>query len=170
MLRKEEVLQEIGEVNDCLYFIEKGLLGFYMLLEKGKQTVAFRREDQFIFTLNYFSSVHTPCMGIEALEDCKLWRIPWSMVEELRKEHMRFMFQLEQIMIRDIVTIQNHWPCTRRNGGLSNLLSFCRIFPQLIHRVPLEHIASLTQIPEKKVKNLLKSYEKSKPLGRTLLR
>jgi CRP-like cAMP-binding protein len=157
-LRKDEVLQSPGTLNNNLYFIEKGLFHYFGYQQSHKMTLAFRWEDQFIITLKEVYGDKTgPCDGIEALEDSTVWCIAGDLSEELIEKYPRFCFQFREILDRELVAVRNVYRCSHPAGGLENLKNLRSRFPLLAHRVPLHYLANLTSIPEKKLKHLLDS-------------
>jgi hypothetical protein len=157
-LTKSEILQSPTALNNNIYFVEKGLLHIFGYKQEQKITMAFRWEDQFVLTLkSIFDTDQGPYDGIEALEDSTLWCIPGDLVKELLEKYIRFSIQYQQIVIRDTIAIRDTYRCSRPKGGLANLNNLRSRFPKLIQRVPIQYLASLTMIPEKKLKHLLES-------------
>jgi CRP-like cAMP-binding protein len=155
-LEKGQVLQAPGTLNNNLYFIEKGLLHFFMVEIRRKITLGFRREDQFVLTSSSIYELKD-AGGIEALEDCTLWWIPGNLVEELCEKSHRFGLQYHEILLRHAKASKDFSRCSHPNGGPANVDKFRSCFPDLIDRVPTQYLVSLTEVPENKLKQLLKS-------------
>ena len=71
-LQKGQGLQEPATLNNNIYFIEKGLLYYFMLKGNRKETLRFGVEDQFVVTTD---TVYDPKEGdgIESLAECTFW-------------------------------------------------------------------------------------------------
>lgn len=155
-LEKGEILQQPATLNDKLYFIEKGLLHMYLPKGKRKITLEFRREDQFALTLDAIFG-QGKGDGIEALEDCLLWWLPGKLAHELADKYHHFSLQYHDILARHMIMAQAFLRCSNPAAGPENFDYFRSEFPELVHRVPNCYLASLTEIPEKKLKHLLES-------------
>jgi CRP-like cAMP-binding protein len=161
-LKKGEVLQEPDTLTNYIYFIEKGLLHFYLPEKGGKLTYSFRREDQFALTLEAIFSPNSG-YGIEALEDCSLWCLPGNLAEELCEKYHHFSLQYHEILVREALAVRAFLRSSHPDGGLANFDFFHSEFPELVHRVPIEYLISLTEIPRRKLKHLLESPIKLRP-------
>jgi CRP-like cAMP-binding protein len=155
---KQVILRSKPEINDSLYFVEKGLLHYYYLLDNQEISLEFRWEDQFINIIESFNGIaRDPDLEIETLENSILWCIPGQLVRELYAKYVRFSIQYLEISTRDYVAHINATRCSRPGAGLENFNQLCARFPQLLHRVPIHYLSNFTGIPEKELKHLLES-------------
>jgi CRP-like cAMP-binding protein len=71
---KKQKLVEQGKPNHKLYFIEKGLLFSYKMLDNdNQQVIQFAKENGWISDLYSFFSGSNALFTIQALEPCKVW-------------------------------------------------------------------------------------------------
>jgi hypothetical protein len=157
-VQKNEIFQIPFARKEHLYFIEKGLMRYYVKIKSKEYTMEFKQEDQFIIGLkNIDGAYQSEGLGIEALEESLLWCIPGDLVKELREKYPRFSSQCFLIFTRDHseAAIAKH--CTWPGGTMGNFDCLRKDFPDLIPRVPLHHLANFTQIPEWKLRHLLDS-------------
>ena len=104
---KMEFLLREGQICRYLYFVEEGLLHFFFTRD-GQEITKFFTEAPYCFTAQQSLTMKIPANeGIQALEDCKIWRIPatdafrlleipyWS--EFVRKLVQEVQFETEQI-------------------------------------------------------------------------
>jgi hypothetical protein len=64
---------------------------------------------------------------------------------------------VEQIVVRDWISILDSGAYSQRNGGTTNFHFLQRHFPELVNRVPIQYLANFTHIPKNKLKKLLES-------------
>src|SRR5579859_1929248 len=155
---KHQIIQTPDVLNDNLYFIEKGLVHLFILVNGRKESLGFRKEDQFIVTLK--SACGDPGddgSGIEALEDLVLWCFPGRFVEDLKKKFHQFSIQYLAILSKEMLAFRHASICSDPTGGDSNYEHLLRHFPELVDRVPVNYLASFLQIPEKVILHLKSS-------------
>ncbi|WP_345989998.1 cyclic nucleotide-binding domain-containing protein [Chryseobacterium sp. Chry.R1] len=88
--RKKKLLLE-HELNDKIYFIEKGLLYAYKTLESGDvQVIQFAKEDGWISDLYSYLTDKKSLFGIKSLEDCNLWMASKHDLEAVYKSIPKF--------------------------------------------------------------------------------
>lgn len=156
-VRKNEIFQIPYARLENLYFIEKGLMRYFVRIKGSECTTEFKKEDQFIIGLKDTDAYQSEGLGIEALEDSTLWVFPQNLVKDLFEKHRRFQSHLFEIKNRDFSDWAKTEPCRRPGGGANNLLRIQNFFPNLLHRIPLHHLAEFTNTPEKRLRHLLAS-------------
>jgi hypothetical protein len=148
-VRKHEMIQPVGTVSDHIYFIEKGLFRMFYPWDGKQNTFRFKKEDQFIISLKQRMP---DVIGIEALEDSILWCFPGSLVHELRSKFHQFAFQYSVMLYKDRSYPED--AVTRPDRGALNYYTLCKLFPDLLSRVPIPYLASYTKIPESVFRHL----------------
>lgn len=61
-VKKHEFIQPDGAVNDCLYFVEKGLFHLFGETDGEQITHRFKKEDEFIIALKFIFA-NAPSIG-----------------------------------------------------------------------------------------------------------
>lgn len=148
-----EMLLRPGEVNNNLYFIERGLFHIFEPDGDFSITMQFNWEDQFLF-----ASLATEFKeGIEALEDSVLWCLPREAWENLRRTQMDFLRHDYMILEREFALKRKSLGCVEQETDQERVRFLRDNFPTLVERLPLKYLTGLTQIPEPRLKNLLDS-------------
>ncbi|SFW89602.1 Crp/Fnr family transcriptional regulator [Chitinophaga sancti] len=76
VVKKKQHLIEQGQKNDKIFFIEKGLVFSYTMLENEDiQVIQFAKENHWISDLYSFISESKALFTIQALENCVVWEI-----------------------------------------------------------------------------------------------
>lgn len=142
VIKKGDMLQQIGSISTELYFLTKGLLRGFLLDAKGKEVTdcfAYIRGTPVVPC----SDLGTPSLiCIEALEDSELISIPFSVVLPLLASNLE-LISLYNRLLRD--SLKMHWEnktilaqCT----AAERYQWFLKNYPGLIERVNHRYIAS----------------------------
>ncbi len=99
-IKKKELLLRAGEVNNKMFYVEKGLLRVYYIREDGKEVNTwFVKEGQFVYACHSFHYQIPSEEYIEALEDSIIMSIKkdtWLML--LRNNHKLALFTVNELM------------------------------------------------------------------------
>ena len=142
-LKKKQFLLREGEVCNRLAFVEKGALFSYSTTAKGAQNVIqFAFEGWWIADLYSFFTQEPSKLTIEALEDSELYLID-------RHNHQQLLATLPKYETYTRLLYQNAYIALQRRLestiGLSAEEKYRRLleqYPELLHRMPLQLIAS----------------------------
>jgi CRP-like cAMP-binding protein len=157
-IEKGHIFQAYGALNDNLYFLERGMLRRYIDEPNRRITLQFHLDDEFVITFKHMGGkIMGTGSGLEVLEDSLLWCIPGKIVDELKLQHLRFVTQLTEILVRGIIGMQNANICSHADGSSANYKNLCERFPRWLSRVPIEYLADFTNIPEKIFRHLHES-------------
>jgi CRP-like cAMP-binding protein len=157
-LQKGDLLVEEGQVADTLYFMQKGCVVFYALIDGEEKVIEFFTEND-IFGDYHSYLKEVPSKGlIRALENSIILSIKKSDFEKiLEKSHAFERFGrkfLEERLLMVLINFQN-------NAVLSNEERYLRLIrkrPTLLQRVPQYLIASylgLTAVGLSKIRKRL---------------
>ena len=154
--KRGEILLEIGQVCEQLFFIESGLLRFFFYRD-GEEISKFFTEAPKCFTVQRSLTNETPSEdGIEVLEDAMVWEMSrkdafellryrsWS--EFVRKLIQEVQFQTEQIL----QSVQNETAEERYRKLLEE-------DAKLVSKVPLKYLASYLGIAPQSLSRIRKN-------------
>lgn len=160
-LSREEVSRGtliLTEGRTCryLYFLEKGLLRFFILKE-GKDVTKYFTDTPYLFTSQKSFTTQQPAReSIETLEDSILWKMTFAdafqLLEiEVWNTFIRKLIQEVQIFTEEILeALQTE---TAESRYKTMLLSQ----PSLVQRVPLKHLASYLGIAQQSLSRIRKN-------------
>jgi CRP/FNR family transcriptional regulator, anaerobic regulatory protein len=148
-IKKNEVILKAGEVSEKIYFIEKGLLRAYYLINGEEVSAWFKRENEFIVSIGSFYTGKPSYEYIEAIEDSEVWYISKSQMDEYCARSIEFA--LVALLHTRPVLIE--WDellyCTRKQNSKARFDLFMKTKSDLLHRVPDKFLASyLGMTPE----------------------
>ncbi len=142
-IKKKDKLIEEGKKNDKVYFIEKGLVYSYKIVDDGyTQVIQFAKENYWITDLCSFFNLSPSLFTIEAIEDCTLLYIT-------RQQYDKICLQNRKIETYFRLTIQSAYAHTLQR--LSDVYSevaeskynhFLTNNAQLVQRIPQYLVAS----------------------------
>lgn len=154
--RKHWLLQP-GQVSDRLYFIEQGVIRGYYLKESvygdghhghghhgdGREVTSwFMREGNFIISIVSFYTRQPAKEYIELLEDCIVWSITYTQLQQLYRDFPEFnvigRLLTEQYYVLSELRTQN----LRMQTAPERYTQLLIDFPDIFRRVPLKYIAS----------------------------
>ncbi len=99
-IKKKELLLRAGEVNNKMFYVQKGLLRVYYIREDGKEVNTwFVKEGQFVYACHSFHYQIPSEEYIEAMEDSIIMSIKkdtWLML--LRNNHKLALFTVNELM------------------------------------------------------------------------
>lgn len=141
-LEKGSLLITEGKTCQHVYFLEKGCLRGYYNLDGREITYWFAFENNFVTSLLSFVTQKPGMENIQLLEDCKLWAVTHSDLQDLYEKHAdintlgRVMNERYYVMLEERF-VSNHFKEAR--DRYENLITQS---PHILQRVPLGYVAS----------------------------
>lgn len=139
---KNAIILKSGQVEDYLYFVEKGMLRFY--IEKGEKEITFDFAFEGNFTSGYSSFLtRKPApYFIQALVATSIWRISYTDLQEVYKcnEQGQRIGRLaaEQLFIRKTARELSFLT----QSAEERYLHLLHEQPQYIQQIPLKYLAT----------------------------
>ena len=148
-LPKKSSLLEMGQVNERLYFIERGLARAFYFKEGQDVTAWLMLENDWIVSVESFF-LQTPAdESIELLEESQLVSISFADLERLYEEFPEFNYTARLILQRYYIESERRLRSLRRQTAEERFEQLVRQHPHLLARVPNKHLASyLGMTPE----------------------
>lgn len=141
IVEKDELVLEAGKICRYLYFVESGLLRYY-ILKDGKELTKFFTEAPYCFTSQVsFTSKKPAAETIQAIEHCVLWQTGLEQANALLalpswNTFIRKLLQEVQSYTEDILQeLQTETAESRYQKLLAQN-------PTLLQRIPLQYLAS----------------------------
>lgn len=145
-VRKGDTLLNEGEICRYLYFIDEGLVRCYYYKDHKEICAWFQTEGNAIISFDSFYGQVPSTEYIEALEDCKLYRVSHADL------HYMYNTYLESNIHRAVLTENYYrilWKCfynVRLTSASERYRFFIENFPQWVNRVPRKDIAAFLGI------------------------
>jgi CRP-like cAMP-binding protein len=141
----ESILSE-GEVCEYIYYLDQGLIRqFYY--KNGKEVTEHLGDDHTIFMCieSLFKEEPTK-LQVEALENCVIYGLPKAELEKISLHHVNIQMLYRKILEESLILSQVHADLVRFESAQSRYERMCKLFPQVILRAPLLHIANYLQM------------------------
>jgi CRP-like cAMP-binding protein len=137
-----DIILSQGNTNKHLYFLEMGLVrAFYYKDEKELTSWIFPENTLFISVYSFLTQ--TPSFEtIEAIEDCKIYSISHSKLQELYNLHLDLNVVGRKLTEMYYVQMAERATNLRMIDSKTRYENFIKNYPNLINRIPLGYIAS----------------------------
>ena len=139
---KKTVILNLGQVEDYLYFIDEGLIRYYIPKDENDLTFGFSFENELASGYDSFVTRQPCAYEIQTLTETKIWRLNTSSLSEIYQEtkvgNKLGRLITEMLFVKEI----------KRELSLLNETAedrYLNLFterPQLIKEIPLKYIAS----------------------------
>ena len=145
-IKKREFLLEAGKVNDCIFFVKKGLLRVYLEYEGKEVNTWFVKENDFISSVNsYYHGIPSE-EYIQALEDCEILFIKKSTYDTLLKyNHKLALFAINELYIK-LCEYSDQCQLLRFMNAEKKYEFLATKKPEILSRLSQKHIASFLGI------------------------
>jgi CRP-like cAMP-binding protein len=142
VIEKGEMLLQEGKVCKHLYFIESGLLR-YFIYKNGNDITKYFTEAPYCFTSQVSFTTEKPATeNIQAIEQSIIWEITLkqanNLLEELKSWNTFIRKLIQEVQYYTEEILQEIQTETAENRYLKMLEQE----PQLVQRIPLKHLAS----------------------------
>jgi len=155
-LKKGEYLLDAGNVCRHVFFIETGLVRYYINVDGVEQTTYFNKENEFVCNNMSFLTQIPSHINIQALEDSTVWMISYDDMQRFYKEVTtgeRFgRLAQEQLFVsaaNQIGSLYSNTPEERYRKFISD-------YPDVAQRIPQYYIASYVGIKPQSLSRIRK--------------
>lgn len=102
-LQRGEILVGAGSPFNAFYIIAEGVVRYYYSADNGRErNKAFYKEGHFIGSLSAYLTQRIMPFDIQALERCRLYRIPLSWMDELEGENRAELSRVVNAAAREL--------------------------------------------------------------------
>ncbi|MBC8032752.1 MAG: Crp/Fnr family transcriptional regulator, partial [Chitinophagaceae bacterium] len=145
-IRKKQRLLDIGETENSLNIVVKGVARKFVLAGKKEVTIQFATEGEFIFSEISFTKRHPSLVIIETIEPCILVSIKYAQVEQLYL-NMPKIEKLGRLIVTDMFIKKDRQDFINLDKTIrERFLYYIDTHPHMLQRVPQKYIASYLNI------------------------
>jgi CRP-like cAMP-binding protein len=154
--RKGTVLLDVGQVCNCIYFVESGLLRAFFLSDKGEDTTTLLAESgDFIYSPESYLTQIPSTETIELLERSEVVAIPLHVLNQLYDSYPAAE-RIGRLMTEKHVLMFNRRINAMRSTAASARISkFMADYPSIYQRTPGYHVASYLGIARETLSRFL---------------
>ncbi len=140
--KKGVILVDIGQVNDKIYFIEKGILREFSYQDQD-QTVThwLMPENNFEYLVESFLGQKPATIALEVIENAKLWIVSKADIDKLYINFPQLNL-IGRLMTEQYLQKYEVYITMLRLNPDEPLEWFNKYHPELANRVSVQHIAS----------------------------
>ena len=143
---KGDVILAAGDVCTCLSYIEKGLTRQHYVKHEKDMTEHLSCEGGVVFCIeSYFNGTPTH-LAMEALEPTVIWEMPRDKMEELAETNADLAYLYRRFMEDSLMLSQVKADILRFESAKDRYAKLMQLFPGIIQRAPIGHIASYLQM------------------------
>ncbi|HET6253289.1 MAG TPA: Crp/Fnr family transcriptional regulator [Puia sp.] len=141
-ISKKETILKIGQINDRLYFIKKGLLRCYYMVNDKEVSDWFFGNNEFIVSIGSFYQQLPSEDCIVVMEAGELYSITREQYAYAKKTYLEFAYIASELLEKYLVTFHNHARLLRRYQATERYQLVLEKYPELIRRIPNKHLAT----------------------------
>ncbi len=156
-LKRNQLLCAIGEQEQHLWYVEKGAIRAFLIIDGEEQDVRFGYDGSFISSVNSFLRSTPSEFSLEAIKKSKVYKINKTSllkaVEENKEAAKWYRNTLENLIVQQIereIDLLHPKPTDRYQRVLNRS-------PQLFQHIPLKYIASYLRMSPETLSRLRKS-------------
>ena len=159
-VKKKELLLKEGEVNDRMFYVQKGLLRVYFINDDGKEiNTWFVKEGEFVYACHSFHYQIPSEEYIEAMEDCVIMTIKketWLML--LRNNHKLALFTVNELMA-NIAEFASQASVLRLMTGEKKYEYLITHKRDIMDRISQKHLASYLGVETTYLSKIINNYK-----------
>jgi CRP-like cAMP-binding protein len=162
---KKELLLREGEVNDRMFYVQKGLLRVYFINDDGKEiNTWFVKEGEFVYACHSFHYQIPSEEYIEAMEDSVIMSIKketWLML--LRNNHKLALFTVHELMA-NIAEFATQASVLRLMTGEKKYEYLKTHKSDILERISQKHLASYLGVDTTYLSKIVNNYKNNEEL------
>jgi len=162
-VKKNEIILREGEISDCTFFVEKGLLRMYSIDKAGKEhVIQFAPENWIISDTTSQLLNEKSRFYIEAIEDSTIIVTKEGFFESLSKIFPDVAEKNQRLMFNHIKNLQNRVNALISTTAEERYMDFLKKYPNLMLRAPQWMVASYLGITPESLSRVRKELAKKK--------
>jgi CRP-like cAMP-binding protein len=161
-IKKKGILLREGQINDTIYYVQKGLLRVYRIHDGKEINTWFVKEGEFINSVPSFYYEIPSEEYIEAVEDSEIMEIKKNTYNFLLKNNLKLaMFIIDQLYVN---LCEYHSQCqSLRFLTAEKKFEFLKEKkPEVLERLSQKHIASFLGIETTYLSKIIATYKEEK--------
>jgi len=145
---KGEMILEFGSVCNHIYFVNQGVIRIFYFKEGKEITEWLADEKQFFFSIVSYFEDEPSRLIIEAIEDSEIVLLSKKGLESLKRSNLEVANLIIRFYSRSLILSQKRMDSLQFESASKRYLNLLRDQPNLIHKVPLQHVASFLGITQ----------------------
>jgi len=147
-VHKGEILLKIGEINEHLYFIRKGVMHCHYYVDDRVVSAGFFWERDTVVSVGSFYSQRASEDCLEMLEDGELFFITRAQFDHLCRTFPDFCYLASLRLMHYLEVFHDHGRLIRKHKAEDRYRLATEKYPELVQRVPGKLIASWLSMEE----------------------
>lgn len=143
---KGDVVLPEGETCRHMYFVERGMVRQYYYKGGRDVTEHFSYEGRIVICIESFLKQEPSRLIVEALENSRLYGIPYDDLQELADENKEIELLFRKIMEHALISSQVYADSQRFENATERYLRLLDTKPEILLRAPMLHVASYLQM------------------------
>lgn len=147
-LPKGFLLMEAGKRTPYLYFVKKGIVRAYSIVNDSEVTFWFGSEGETILSMRSYIDDQTSYESIELLEDCDLYRLKSSDLQKLYETDIHIANWGRKYAEKELMKTEEIFISRQFKTASQRYKDLLKTRPELLQRVSLGNIASYLGITQ----------------------
>lgn len=147
-LPKGHILLHADKVEHTIYFVRKGIVRAYSDIGENQVTFWFGREGDTVISMKSYVADEKGYESIELLEDCDLYEIDVEAIRKLYNEDIYIANWGRKFAEQELLKVEERLISRQFKTALERYNEILTMYPHLIQRVQLGHIASYLGITQ----------------------
>lgn len=143
---KGDVVLPEGETCRHMYFVEHGMVRQYYYKGGRDVTEHFSYEGRIVLCIESFLKQEPSRLIVEALENSRLYGIPYDELHELADKNKEIELLFRRILEHMLISSQVHADSQRFENASERYVRLLNTKPEILLRAPMLHIASYLQM------------------------
>ena len=145
---KAHMLIRSGRVEKTLYFIRSGIVRAYSDADRGDVTFWFGKDGDVVISMKSYVSGQPGYEHVETLEPCDLYQMKAQDLESLFASDIHIANWGRKLIGQELIKTEERLISMQFKTAQQRYLDLMSATPDLLHRVPLCHIASYLGITQ----------------------
>lgn len=159
-IKKKDILLKQGEICKEIFYVQKGLLRVYVLIDGKEVNTWFVQEGDFITSVSSYHKQKPSEHCIEALEDCEIISIKKSTLDFIMKNnHKAALFATNELFDK-LCDYQEQASALRFMNAESRYEYLFEKQKTIFHRISQKHLASFLGIDTTYLSKIIKKHIK----------
>lgn len=148
IVRKGQLILEFGSVCNHIYFVNKGMIRIFYYKDGKEITEWLADEKQFFFSIISYFEDQPSRLIIEAIEDCEIILLSKEGLESLKKSNLEVANLIIRFYSTSLILSQKRMESLQFESASKRYQNLLREQPNLVGKVPLQHVASFLGITQ----------------------
>lgn len=157
LYKRNEFLIKEGESNDAVFFVEKGALKIFTLIEDKEQIIRFAYSGSLVSALDTFISGTATQYYIQALKNSTVKMLSKNKFEQLLAENPKHLKQWNDVLLQLIKQMMEREIDLLTQSPIERYKNLLERSPRVFQEIPLKYIASYLRMSPETLSRIQKS-------------